>query len=134
MGVKYRVGIVDGVARWKESLEHIPFYQPVEGEVYSLADIPVPCLPIFNELGDVISFNPVDRNISYTISKNTITTAETATITTTPGIQFEVDGQEYTDPDGIIEYSNENPGTHQVILKGYEYFLDTVVEIEVVQA
>jgi hypothetical protein len=43
-----------------------------------------------------------------------------------------IDGQEYVIDDGVLEYSNENPGTHQILLRlnGYK---DIAIEIEVIE-
>jgi len=129
----YKLGITDGIIRSIESYYHIPDYKPQEGEIFCENEIPVPSVPVYDGQGNVIDATPANRNIPYAISKNPIATNESTIITTTPGIIFEVESQEYVDEDGIIEYSNENVGIHQIILKGYDYFLDTVIEVEVVE-
>lgn len=74
-------------------------------------------------------------SIQYSVDKTTITNAEIATITIIePAIVLaEIDGEEYEVSDGEIEYSNENPGQHTIILKsdGYKW---VYITIEVVEA
>lgn len=69
--------------------------------------------------------------ISYTINKPQLTINEVATITTEPNTIAVIDAQEYQLEDGILEYSNENPGKHFVKLKKEKY-KDAVIQIEVV--
>lgn len=69
------------------------------------------------------------KNIPYEIDKSTITTSETATITTEATTAI-IEDEEY-EVDGVIEYSNENVGIHTIILK-QDRHKDTVVEIEVI--
>lgn len=83
--------------------------------------------------GKLIDVN-IYPNINYTINKTQITTTETATITINDPatIIAIVDGQEYEVTDGIIEYSNENPGIHEITLKAEKY-KDTIITVEVIE-
>lgn len=54
--MKYRLNVVDGVVRSKESISHIKDYQLGKGEIISDTDLPVPCKLIFDDGGKVTGF------------------------------------------------------------------------------
>jgi hypothetical protein len=70
--------------------------------------------------------------VPYTVSNNPIAVNEVTTITVPSNTIALIDGQEYVIDDGVLEYSNENPGTHQILLRlnGYK---DIAIEIEVIE-
>jgi uncharacterized protein YbbC (DUF1343 family) len=82
--------------------------------------------------------NPVDVEIievpyvPYTVSNNPVAVNEVTTITVPSNTIALIDNQEYIIDDGVLEYSNENPGTHQILLRlnGYK---DVAIEIEVIE-
>jgi len=70
--------------------------------------------------------------VPYTVSNNPVAVNEVTTITVPSNTIALIDSQEYIIDDGVLEYSNENPGMHQVLLRldGYK---DTTIEIEVIE-
>lgn len=70
--------------------------------------------------------------LEYSIDKTQLSTGEVATITTGPDTIVVVDEQEYQLVDGVLEYSNENPGVHTITLKKEKY-KDAVIQIEVLR-
>lgn len=104
----------EGKALAEKILQNYPFYDLVV------------------ENGQLIDIN-IYPDIEFSIDKTQITTTEVANITiTNPNtVTAIIDNQEYTVSDGIIEYSNENVGTHQVVLKA-EGYKDARITIEVI--
>ncbi len=80
-----------------------------------------------SKLVDIVEWPEVE----YTIAKTKLTINEVITITTEPNTIAVIDAQEYQLEDGILEYSNENPGKHFVKLKKEKY-KDAVIQIEVI--
>lgn len=85
-------------------------------------------ISIFSIWGD---FPTVDilPYIAYTIDKNIIAIGEIATITVLLPVTAVVDSVEYP-IDSTLEYSNDNVGTHSIILKADQY-KDTYIEVTV---
>ncbi len=88
---------------------------------------------ILDENGNLVDIYEYP-DIKFSVDKTTITTMETATITITEPTEVVavIDGQEYTVSNGIIEYSNENIGIHEIVLKAEKY-RDAVIRIEVIE-
>jgi len=105
----------EGKALKEKIIKNYPFFDFVEDTEGNLIDI-----SIYPE-------------IEYSIDKTQITTTETATITINDPaiITAIIDGQEYEVTDGMIEYSNENVGTHEIVLKALGY-KDAKITIEVI--
>lgn len=137
----FRIGIQNGYVVNKEEMNHLALEQIEErkqlGEIFLddrlVKDKRLPAVPIYE--GEAIVDIQELPNIQYTVDKTVITTLEAAvmTISDPAVVTAVIDEQEYEITDGSIEYSNENPGNHEIILKAEGYY-DAHIQIEVVEA
>lgn len=79
------------------------------------------------QLVDIVEWPEVE----YSIDKNQISVGEVATVTTETNTTAVIDSLEYVLADGVLEYSNENQGTHVIELK-QDKKKPAVLRIEVV--
>jgi len=134
----FRIYIQNGYVIGRETMHHLSPEQIAKLEGIFVDDVLIaekrlPATPIYDG-EDIVDIQELP-DIQYNVDKTTISTLESATITISDPevVTAIVENLEYEVTDGVIEYSNENPGKYEIILKKEGYY-DARIQIEVVEA